>query len=156
MKKIIFICTGNTCRSAMAQGYMKKIVEEMKLQIEVYSAGIYAQDGEKASLEAKEVMKKYGVDLEKHRATSLKKSCILKADIILCATLAHKQIIIQMFPELKDKVYTIKEYAYGIGSYSKDIQDPWGQNINSYENCAKEITDAIKEVVKKQLDEKKE
>ena len=69
--KIMFVCTGNTCRSAMAEGLAKKIIKEKNLDIEVYSAGIFAMNGEHASYNSVAIMKEYDVDLALHTATSI-------------------------------------------------------------------------------------
>lgn len=71
--KIMFICTGNICRSAMAHWLLKKKLEQNNIQnVEVYSSGIYALDGDSSTYEAIEVMEEYGVDLKKHRATNIR------------------------------------------------------------------------------------
>ena len=83
--KIMFICTGNICRSAMAHWLMVKKLEELNIKnIEVYSCGIYAQDGDTSTYEAKSVMEEYGVNLNKHRATNIRNSNIKQMDLILC------------------------------------------------------------------------
>ncbi len=72
--KIMFICTGNICRSAMAHWLIKKKLEENNIKnVEVYSSGIYAIDGDFPTDEAIEVMEEYGVNLKEHRATSVRK-----------------------------------------------------------------------------------
>jgi len=147
--KIMFICTGNICRSAMAEGYLKKRVQEEKLDIEVCSSGIYAEDGAEASYLAKEAMSEYDVDLNEHRATNTEVSCINDMDIILCATSSHKQILLRMYPDLRKKIYTIKEYAYGENGKSTDISDPWGYDITVYRHCARELVDAIEKIIEK-------
>ena len=140
--KIMFICTGNICRSAMAQWMLKKKAKEQNKDIEVYSCGIEAGNGWTPTDEAVEVMKEYGIDLSKHRATNIRSSNIEDMDVILCATRAHKGAVIYMYPELKEKVYTMKEYA-GFGKNDLDIEDPWGYGIDVYRNCAKEIEECI-------------
>ena len=89
--KVMFICTGNICRSAMAEGYLKKRIENDNLDTQVYSSGIYAENGEEASEFAKKVMLKYNVDLSSHRATNIANSPIEDMDLILCATVSHKK-----------------------------------------------------------------
>ncbi len=149
MKKIMFICTGNICRSAMGEGYLKKIARENNIDVYVCSSGIYAEDGAQASYLAKEVMKEYNVNLSEHRATNTRNSNIEEMDIILCATTSHKQLLVQMYPEQKEKIYTIKEYAYGTNTENKDISDPWGYDITVYRHCASELTMAIDNIAKK-------
>ena len=149
--KIMFICTGNICRSAMAEAMLKKMLQESKKEnIEVYSCGISADDGDIPTQNAIEAMAEYGIDLKNHRATNIKYSNIEKMDLILCATLSHKLFVISLYPELKDKIFTLKEYVeekdeiYGI-----DIKDPWGYNLETYKQCAKEIEEALKKLLEK-------
>lgn len=148
MKKIMFICTGNICRSAMADGLMKKLIQDNQKQVEVYSCGIFAEDGEGPTFNAKEAIKQYDVDINNHKATNIRNSKIKEMDVILCATLAHKNNVISMYPELKDKIFTIKEYA----DYDKndlDIPDPWGYDIETYRFCAETINKCLKKIIEK-------
>ena len=87
-------------------------------------------------------MKDYNVDLSKHRATNIRNSNIEEMDLILCATNAHKQEVIYMYPNLKDKVLTMKEYVQN-DTKELDIKDPWGYGIEVYRKCASEIEDCI-------------
>ncbi len=148
--KIMFVCTGNICRSAMADGMLRKIAIERKLDIEVYSCGIYAEDGDYATYNAIYVARNYNVDISTHRATNIRNSKIEEMDAILCATKSHKEAIINMYPNLKEKIYTMKEYA-GIDNNGQDmdIKDPWGYDIEIYHNCIKEIEKCIEKIIKK-------
>ena len=109
--KIMFICTGNICRSAMAHAMLQKMVKEQNKDVQVYSCGIFAENGDIPTREAIETMKEYGIDLRQHRATNIRNSDIKNMDIILCATTAHKNNVINMYPKLAGKVFTMKEYA---------------------------------------------
>ena len=146
--KIMFICTGNICRSAMAHAMLSKKVKEENKNIEVYSCGLYAEDGWVSTDEAIETMKDYGIDLKNHRATHIRNSNIKEMDVILCATRRHKDMVIYMYPELKEKVYTMKEYA-GYKEDDLDIDDPWGYGIDIYKKCAKEIEGCIDEYIRR-------
>lgn len=148
--KIMFICTGNICRSAMAEGILKKIVKDKNLKLEVYSCGIYAEDGDYATYNAVESAKYYNVDISSHRATNIRNSKINEMDIILCATETHKQTVLYMYPNLKGKVYTMKEYAR-IDKNGEDmnINDPWGYDMNVYMNCVEEIYECIEKIIEK-------
>ena len=114
----------------MAHHMLEKIVEDKK-DIEVYSCGIY---------NAIEIMKEYGIDMKNHRASNIKETNIEQMDLILCATVSHKQLVLNMYPDLVGKVYTIKEYV-GIGKEGRnmDIKDPWGCSTEAYKQCAEEI-----------------
>lgn len=146
--KIMFICTGNICRSAMAHKMLEKKAKEENKDIEVYSCGVFAEDGDVPTYEGIDVMKEYGIDLSKHRATNIRNSNIKDMDVILCATSSHKNNVISMYPELKEKVYTMKEYA-GYDKKDIDIKDPWGYGIATYRMCAAEIEDCIDKYIEK-------
>lgn len=148
--KIMFVCTGNTCRSAMAHGLAMKIVKEKQLDIEIYSAGIYAVKGEHASYNSVAIMKEYDVDIVTHTATPIEESKINEMDLVLCATKKHKMQVVSKYPELSDRTYTIKEYAgYNKESTNIDIQDPWGYDLNMYRICAAEISYCVDKIVEK-------
>ena len=144
--KIMFICTGNICRSAMAHRMLEKKAKEENKNIEVYSCGVFAENGDVPTYEAIQTMKEYEVDLSKHRATNIRNSNIRDMDVILCATSSHKNNVIAMYPELKEKVYTMKEYV-GYPKGDIDIKDPWGYGIEVYRKCAKEIEDCINKIL---------
>lgn len=148
MMKIMFICTGNICRSAMAEKMMAKMAKDENKDIEVFSSGIFAENGDCSTNEAIEVMKDYDIDLSKHRATNIKSSNIEDMDLILCATLSHKYGVIKMYPHLKSKVFTIKEYV-NESSDDIDVKDPWGCNIVVYKNCSQELKYYIEKIFKK-------
>ncbi len=149
--KVMFVCTGNICRSAMAEGILKKIAIDKKLDLEVYSSGIYAEDGDNATYNAIYVARNYDIDISSHRATNIRNSKIDKMDIILCATKSHKDAVIYMYPNLEGKVYTIKEYAE-LDNNGKDIdiRDPWGYDVEIYNNCILEIERCIEEIINKE------
>lgn len=148
--KIMFICTGNICRSAMAEGMMRKLVQEQNKEAEVYSCGIYAETGDYATYNAVEAASKYDADISNHRATNIRDSKIEEMDVILCATISHKQSVLYLHPELEGKVFTMKEYAkLDKNGQDMDIKDPWGYDMDVYENCAKEIKECLDIIINK-------
>lgn len=148
--KIMFICTGNICRSAMAEGMMKKLIKENNIKVEVYSCGIYAETGNGPTYNAVEAAKEYGADISNHKATNIREANIEKMDVILCATTSHKQSVLYLHPNLKGKVYTMKEYAkLDKNGQDMDIKDPWGYDMDVYKNCAKEIKECLDMIISK-------
>ena len=144
--KIVFVCTGNTCRSAMAHKLLEKRAKEMNKDIEVYSCGITASDGNPATNTAIEAMKEYNIDLTSHRTTNIGRINMDDMDVILCATAAHRRYVVDIYPDLRDRAYTIKEYA-GYDPNDLDINDPWGWGIETYRKCVAQIEESIEKII---------
>ena len=142
---ILFVCTGNTCRSPLAAAIMEKIAVENDLDVLIESAGLFANVGGTASDEAIEALDKMGIDLTFHQTKPITEELIEKSDIILAMTQAHKELL---KPMAGDKVYTLKEYAGENG----DISDPYGGDLEEYEETANEIYDTLVDVAEKIAD----
>ena len=139
---ILFVCTGNTCRSAMAAAIMNKIAMETGLDVRIDSAGIFACEGQRASENAVIAAAEMGADLSEHRSKQINEELISASDIILTMTEAHKQMLL---PLAKDKVYTLLEYA----SLDGDVKDPYGGDLDVYRECAGEIYSALLKINEK-------
>ena len=127
---ILFVCTGNTCRSPMVESFVRKIIIQNKLEgFAVRSAGLYAYEGEPASENAVEAAKKYGCDISSHRSLPIDIDLVNQSDLILTMTPAHKQVLSSV---ADGKVFTFGEY---VGS-DDDIADPFGGDLDEYIRCA--------------------
>lgn len=146
MMNILFVCTGNTCRSPMAEGILRDMAEKKGMEIRVKSAGVFAYDGEKASKEAVEVMEYSGIDISNHRASLVHKKLMEEADLIITMSYSHKDVLIRKFPFAKEKVFTLKEYAHGVDG---DVIDPFGRGIAAYSRTKNELTDSINQLIVK-------
>ena len=143
--KILFVCTGNTCRSPMASALMNKIATDNDMEVTCSSAGIFAKSGDKASKHAIDTMKDYDIDLSEHRASPLTESKIDEYDLILTMTEGHKSMISALAP---DKIYTICEYA----GYNGEIADPYGGGLKEYKQTATDIYDCLTDIAEKIYD----
>lgn len=146
---ILFVCTGNTCRSPMAEGMLRQMAEQEKCHLEVKSAGIAAFPGSPASPHTVTVLKNRGVSLN-HSAQPVTSELVQWADLILTMTGSHKQMVSQHFPHALDKVFTLKEYSEADGSL--DIMDPYGGMLQDYVQTEKELEKALRIVLKKVID----
>lgn len=139
MAEIVFVCTGNTCRSPMASAIYNYYTKSQNS----ISRGIHAFDGARASPNAVKALEEIGIDLNNHFSKTLRKDDIDNANIILTMTKTHKDYIINYYG-IEEKVYTIYEY---IEKCNKDISDPFGGSIEEYISARDEIEILIKKLI---------
>lgn len=141
---ILFVCTGNICRSPIAEGLLRKLVAERQSdQIKAVSAGLYALPGNHVSRLARQVAQEHGVDLSQHRAQLVSSNLITWADLVLVMEPAHRENLIACYPEAKRKVFMIRHFADS-GSSPRSIADPYGLQYESYRFCYLDLEDAVK------------
>lgn len=104
---ILFVCTGNTCRSPMAESLLKKKYPLVNVQ----SAGIFAGEKESANRHTIESLKKKGIDLN-HQSQPVSPRLLNWADLVLVMTTQHKQSLILQYPDYSDSFFTLKEYIF--------------------------------------------
>lgn len=136
--KILFVCTGNTCRSPMAQALASHLAGKMDVTIEADSAGLMVIPGSKVSKYSVDAVTEYGIDISSHIPKAITSELLDNADLIITMTKAQKDLIIKSIPYYSEKVKNLGEY-----SINGDITDPYGADFNTYKECALQIKDAI-------------
>ena len=145
-KTVLFICTGNSCRSVMAKGLLeKKLKEKCRQNIEVLSAGTMMMPGLGATEETKELLGRDGIDVSNHRSQKVTKEIVKKSDIILVMEKLHEEKIVQLVPEAKFRVFLLKEFAK-INDNNLEIADPIARPYEFYAQILGIIKEAIERV----------
>ena len=111
MRHILFVCTGNTCRSPMAESILRHLAKEKGHELEVRSAGVSAWNGSPMSEHAQQVLKDWQMGNNEFASQMLSEQTVGWADLILTLTSGHKQHVLQLYPSAVDKTFTLKEYA---------------------------------------------
>ncbi|MBE3594946.1 MAG: low molecular weight protein arginine phosphatase [Candidatus Carbobacillus altaicus] len=148
-KRILFVCTGNTCRSPMAEALARRYLGDD--QVDVFSAGLFAIEGENASPEAQLVLEEEGIDLSGHRARILTQEMLDQSDLILTMTRAHKKMLLSLYPEHGQKVWTLKGWVASLKGEAididnEDIPDPFGYDVSVYAKTRDELKTLILDV----------
>jgi len=135
---ILFVCTGNTCRSPLAEYLATKMITEDSLKFSAASAG-FIRDGMPISKNSEKVLSIYGIDASSHVSTLLNDEVLRRSWLVLTMTKRHKEKILQLFSTSASKVYTLSEFA----GKDKDIADPIGKDFEYYAMTFAEINKKV-------------
>jgi len=164
---VLFVCTGNVCRSPMAEGFLRDQAHRRGLDIDARSTGTHAWNGRAATVDGRRVMAELGVPIDDHRTLELDRDLIDWADLVICLATEHLRQTRRTFPDAADKTFTLKGFLEILPSLppcddteswlgaagkhrrladavaSPDVDDPFGERTAAYRRVATEIRDLI-------------
>lgn len=148
IKNILFVCTGNSCRSVMAE-YMFRHLLKNRTDIRVMSAGTNVSVSTRATQEAIDVLKEEGIDATAHRSQFASKWLLKQADLVFVMTQGHRIRVLETAPEVAQRVYLLGEFNQQgcCGGHKIDIADPIGSSLDEYRRCLSNIKDCFKKII---------
>ena len=145
--QVLLVCTGNTCRSAMAEGILKSLLRQRgEDNIIISSAGIGGLEDYPASGFAIEAAKNWDVDISSHRARQLSYEMIKTADLILAMSPKHADYISRTEPEAKSKTYLFKSFPIPYAPSQEGVKDPIGGSLDQYNQTFLELDETIRRI----------
>ncbi len=141
---VLFVCSGNTCRSPMAEGIFRTLIE--RKYYEVKSAGTIAMGGLPAAHYAKQVVKEYGGSIHHHQTTSLEKELVDWADLILVMEYKHYETVLEVSRDAVVKTFLLREYKHK--TKYNEVPDPVGRDLAAYRYAALKMYPTLKRVAR--------
>src|SRR3954462_6966016 len=142
MKTILFVCTGNICRSPMAEGLFRHAVRG-RGDYRVLSAGVGAVDGQPPSAHGVRALQELNIDISRQRSRMLTSELVNQADYIFGMTHGHVDAVTLLYPQAAEKTFLLREFDETLDIFEKDISDPIGGSYEVYTACRDQIEQGI-------------
>src|SRR5258705_4983578 len=142
MKTVLFVCTGNVCRSPMAEGIFRYAVQG-RGDYRVFSASLGAMEGQPPSHYAVQAVRELGIDISGQRSRMLTPELVQQADFIFGMTHSHIDTVMMLYPFAAEKTFMLREFDETLDLFEKDISDPIGGSYDVYLSFRDQIEQGI-------------
>ena len=142
-KRVLFVCTGNTCRSPMAEGFFRKAATKDESLVSLGSAGVAAYNGDRISPESADELKRRDAKLNEFRSRSVTKEMLEEATHVFAMTESHLYTLTRSFPDYAEKCYLVCDFIEIDGKAGLDVPDPIGMGVRAYQQVGEVFEHAI-------------
>ena len=143
--RVLFVCTGNTCRSPMAEALFNDYAKQIGLEATAHSAGVFCLRTSPVSENSVAVMSELELDISTHMSRQVSEEILTDADLVLAMSKSHTELLNSHFPKHSDKVYDLTRFVEEFG----EIEDPYGASKTKYAICRNRLAFLVEKLVVK-------